>query len=230
MPRTLAGRARPSATPIAPAEATETGGLAETGKAAAAAPGEATDGEAAATPAEIAATSSAGPPPQVGNARSRGRLCSRPAMRGEAAEPEAPKLVQVWRPQRGAGRGGARHGQGQRGRGRGPQGAARASERAPRFSKGAPRGKGRDIADRGDKGDGKGRGDRPRAWPALRQAAGGQAAGAAGTPAAHRSRFALRQTRCAEGQAWQVSAMRSRWLRQHPQDSASTNGCSSRGS
>ncbi|WP_370197434.1 helicase-related protein [Aurantimonas sp.] len=150
--------AEASDTPVAPAEATETGGLAEAGKAAAAALGEATDGEAAATPAETAETSTDTPATETTEAVAADAATGEG---GEAAEPEAPKLVQVWRPQRGAGRGGARHGQGQRGRGRGPQGAGEGEERAPRFGKGAPRGKGRDGGDRADKGDGKGRGDRP---------------------------------------------------------------------
>jgi len=153
------GAAEASDTPIAPAEATETGGLAEAGKAAAAALGEATDGEAAATPAETAETSSADAPAAETTEVAAADVATGEG--GEAAEPEAPKLVQVWRPQRGAGRGGARHGQGQRGRGRGPQAAGDGDERAPRFGKGAPRGKGRDGGDRADKGDGKGRGDRP---------------------------------------------------------------------
>lgn len=150
--------AEASDTPVAPAEATETGGLAEAGKAAAAALGEATDGEAAATPAETAETSTDTPATETTEAVAADAATGEG---GEAAEPEAPKLVQVWRPQRGAGRGSARHGQGQRGRGRGPQGAGEGEERAPRFGKGAPRGKGRDGGDRADKGDGKGRGDRP---------------------------------------------------------------------
>ena len=153
------GTAEASDTPIAPAEATETGGLAEAGKAAAAALGEATDGEAAATPAETAETATTEAP--AAETTEAAAADAATGEGGEAAEPEAPKLVQVWRPQRGAGRGGARHGQGQRGRGRGPQGAGEGEERAPRFGKGGPRGKGRDGGDRADKGDGKGRGDRP---------------------------------------------------------------------
>ncbi|WP_060567655.1 helicase-related protein [Aurantimonas manganoxydans] len=155
----VGGAAEASDTPIAPVEATETGGLAEAGKAAAAALGEATDGEAAATPAEAAETSSADAP--AAETTEAAAADAATGEGGEAAEPEAPKLVQLWRPQRGAGRGGARHGQGQRGRGRGSQGAGDGDERAPRFGKGAPRGKGRDGGDRADKGDGKGRGDRP---------------------------------------------------------------------
>ncbi len=151
--------AEASDTPIAPVEATETGGLAEAGKAAAAALGEATDGEAAATPTETAETSSTEAPAAETSEAAADDAATGEG--GETAEPEAPKLVHVWRPQRGAGRGGARHGQGQRGRGRGPQGAGEGDERAPRFGKGAPRGKGRDGGDRADKGEGKGRGDRP---------------------------------------------------------------------